>query len=344
MDLRSVTGRARFATATVISDELDHIVEPEALARVTDLVEKFGARRMGGSAARRHVRKLLRALGLAREADEVLADREKGVWFEPHLDIDSLTEMRVVLDTGDALALHAVIEARAEHLRAGWGGGGLPPSRGRCRVDALVDLMLENSSVHAAFTLQVPLAADSPPTQSLRREQCSTMRFVRALRSSPGESSAFADVDVPGMGVVTGEALARLAASIGTTFAVRLTRDLANGRVVTTGTLSQTYRPHATMAALVTDRDEVCRFPYGTRPGASADLDHVIPFAEGGATSGSNLQSLCRHHHRAKTFGGYAVSMDAEATCEWESPTGRRWLTRPGGATVPLEPRAGRVA
>ena len=152
------------------------------------------------------------------------------------------------------------------------------------------------------------------------------------------------DVDVPGMGVVIGEALARLAASIGTTFAVRLTRDLANGRVVTTGTLSQTYRPHATMAALAADRDEVCRFPYCTRPATSADLDHVIPFAEGGATSGSNLQSLCRHHHRAKTFGGYAVSMDAEATCEWESPTGRSWVTRPGGATVPLEPRAGRVA
>lgn len=33
-----LAGRARFATATVISDELDHIVEPEALARVTDLV------------------------------------------------------------------------------------------------------------------------------------------------------------------------------------------------------------------------------------------------------------------------------------------------------------------
>ena len=63
MDLRSVTGRARFATATINSDELDHIVEPEALARVTDLVEKSGAHRMGGSAARRHVRKLLRAPG-----------------------------------------------------------------------------------------------------------------------------------------------------------------------------------------------------------------------------------------------------------------------------------------
>ncbi|MBE7372567.1 HNH endonuclease [Dermacoccus barathri] len=88
----------------------------------------------------------------------------------------------------------------------------------------------------------------------------------------------------------------------------------------------------------------MCRCPYCTRPATSADLDHVIPFAEGGATSGSNLQSLCRHHHRAKTFGGYAVSMDAEATCEWESPTGRSWVTRPGGATVPLEPRGGRVA
>jgi 5-methylcytosine-specific restriction endonuclease McrA len=34
------------------------------------------------------------------------------------------------------------------------------------------------------------------------------------------------------------------------------------------------------------------------------DLDHTIPYSEGGATHASNLKCLCRTHHRRKPLKG----------------------------------------
>ena len=99
--------------------------------------------------------------------------------------------------------------------------------------------------------------------------------------------------------------------------------------------MTDSYRPTTLVERTVKTRDGHCRFPYCTRPADVTDVDHVIPFAEGGATSPANLQCLCRHHHRAKTFGGFAVVMQADGECLWESPTGHRWLTLPSGPTLP---------
>nr|WP_225911084.1 HNH endonuclease signature motif containing protein [Dermacoccus sp. Tok2021] len=70
------------------------------------------------------------------------------------------------------------------------------------------------------------------------------------------------------------------------------------------------------------------------RPGEFCDADHVVPYADGGATSGENLQLLCRHHHRAKTFGGWAVVMRSDGVCVWNSPTGTWYRTDPADTTA----------
>lgn len=48
-------------------------------------------------------------------------------------------------------------------------------------------------------------------------------------------------------------------------------------------------------------RDGTCIFPGCTRSAWQCQLDHRIPFDEGGATTASNLYSLCQHHHNVKT-------------------------------------------
>jgi len=135
---------------------------------------------------------------------------------------------------------------------------------------------------------------------------------------------------IPGLGHVDAAAVRLVAALVDTTFTI----DLVDGAWTTLASCSTTYRPGARVARLVRERDVHCRFPHCTRVSTNCDLDHVVPHADGGPTSVGNLQALCRHHHRAKTFGGYAVTMTPDGVCTWESPTGRRWTTLPSGETV----------
>ena len=44
-------------------------------------------------------------------------------------------------------------------------------------------------------------------------------------------------------------------------------------------------------------RDLTCRAPGCDRPAVDCDLDHTIPYADGGVTHPSNLKCLCRQHH-----------------------------------------------
>ena len=68
------------------------------------------------------------------------------------------------------------------------------------------------------------------------------------------------------------------------------------------------YRPTPAQRRFGTTRDRTCRQPGCGQPVGRVDLDHVVPYAEGGATDCDNLCCLCRRHHRLKTFApGLAV-------------------------------------
>jgi hypothetical protein len=72
-------------------------------------------------------------------------------------------------------------------------------------------------------------------------------------------------------------------------------------------------------------RDRTCVVP-GCNVAWGLEIDHVIPFAEGGPTSLDNLALLCHHHHFLKTFEGW--------TLERTGGSGRA----PGWRFVPLPP------
>lgn len=146
-----------------------------------------------------------------------------------------------------------------------------------------------------------------------------------------------APLDVPGVGQVGVEFVERLMHSVGASFTVALA-DADSG--TTCWTSVNSYRPSATLRRFVERRDTHCRFPACMRPARFCDIDHVLPYGtEGGHTQGSNLQLLCRHHHRAKTHGGWSVSMTTDGACTWQSPTGRSFLTFPSdSATYPARP------
>ena len=81
-------------------------------------------------------------------------------------------------------------------------------------------------------------------------------------------------------------------------------------------------------------RDLTCRFPGWDRAAIRCDLDHTIPFGEGGPTHASNLKCLCRIHHLLKTFGGWRDTQLRDGTVIWTSPSGDTYVTTPGSALL----------
>jgi uncharacterized protein DUF222/HNH endonuclease len=75
----------------------------------------------------------------------------------------------------------------------------------------------------------------------------------------------------------------------------------------------------------VTARDRGCRFPGCDRPPPWCDAHHVLHWADGGATSASNLVLLCRRHHRmVHAPGGFGL----------ELRDGRPVFSRPDGTVM----------
>jgi hypothetical protein len=58
------------------------------------------------------------------------------------------------------------------------------------------------------------------------------------------------------------------------------------------------YVPSAALADFVRCRDVTCRWPGCDQPAINCDLDHTIPYAEGGPTHACNLKCYCRTHLR----------------------------------------------
>jgi len=90
------------------------------------------------------------------------------------------------------------------------------------------------------------------------------------------------------------------------------------------------YRPTAAQRDLVSTRDRGCRWPFCSGRAGWADHDHVLPHAEGGQTTCTNLCCLCRHHHRLKTLAkGWLFRMEDDGTLHVTTPSGITRSTEP---------------
>jgi hypothetical protein len=103
------------------------------------------------------------------------------------------------------------------------------------------------------------------------------------------------------------------------------------------GVAESGYRPSATLAEFIRFRDLTCRFPGCDEPAEFCDIDHTVPFPLG-PTHPSNLKLLCRYHHLLKTFyvgpGGWQDRQEPDGTVVWISPSGHKYVTKPGGSLL----------
>lgn len=94
------------------------------------------------------------------------------------------------------------------------------------------------------------------------------------------------------------------------------------------------YVASRALADFVRCRDLTCRFPGCDRPATETDLDHTVPYSQGGATHASNLKCLCRQHHLIKTFWGWQDQQLPDGTVIWRSPSGHTYVTTPASALL----------
>ncbi len=67
-------------------------------------------------------------------------------------------------------------------------------------------------------------------------------------------------------------------------------------------------------------------FPYAANTTKNVDLDHQVPYSEGGPTSRDNLGPLTRTHHRIKTHAGWEVRQPFPGIVIWRDPHGAHYL------------------
>jgi hypothetical protein len=94
------------------------------------------------------------------------------------------------------------------------------------------------------------------------------------------------------------------------------------------------YVPSKKLADFVRCRDLTCRWPGCDRPAFDCDIDHTVPYADGGLTHPSNLKCYCRIHHLVKTFWGWRDQQLPDGTVILNSPAGKTYATTPGSALL----------
>jgi hypothetical protein len=74
----------------------------------------------------------------------------------------------------------------------------------------------------------------------------------------------------------------------------------------------------APLRTAIEERDRVCQVPTCDMT-VGLEIDHIKPFAEGGAASFENLVRLCRRHHLQKTHDGFRLVKTHARDCATEA-------------------------
>ena len=86
------------------------------------------------------------------------------------------------------------------------------------------------------------------------------------------------------------------------------------------------YEPPQALVDFLLARDRTCRFPGCRQPASRSDIDHANSWESGGETKAENLGLLCRRHHRLKTHGRWGLVSNADGSCLWTSPAGKKYF------------------
>ncbi|OBF60341.1 hypothetical protein A5787_20325 [Mycobacterium sp. 852002-50816_SCH5313054-b] len=244
-----------------------------------------------------------------RRRKEHQVDRE--VWIGDRVQ-DGLAEIHGSLFASDAHALDRRLNALAATVCAHD-----PRSREQRRADALGALAAGADRLGCRCARPDCAAGKRPAAGPVVIHVIAEQATVEGTGTAPGS-------EVGADGLIPPELVAELAASAKLVALIHPADAAPENR----------YVPSQALADFVRCRDLTCRWPGCDCPAVQCDLDHTIPYAQGGLTHASNLKCYCRTHHLIKTFMGWAEQQLADGTLILTSPAGHTYVTTPGSALL----------
>ncbi len=196
-------------------------------------------------------------------------------------------------------------------------------TRDQLRADALFDLLLDGE-----------VTAHPEAVRGIRAEVVVT---VPALSLLDDTEAVTAPATVQGVGPIPIDRARVLCG--GAAGWMRVLTHPETGTVLSVGRTR--YRPPASLARLVRWRSDRCLAPGCAMAANRCDIDHSVPWEEGGATAAWNLGPLCRGHHTMRHHGGWRITQLDGGVIEWISPLGRVYLVEPERRTPAFRPDPG---
>jgi hypothetical protein len=245
-------------------------------------------------------------------------------WLHEHGADGTMDELRaaayVALLTGrspDCL----LSEATAEDGGGTGSGSGLPA--GWPQMTGSINLTMPMSAWLAISAAPGELAGYGPADADTCRELASRAgpgaRWCLTLTDTDGYAAAHACAPAgsPGPG----------AAAIKWAAALRCRLEFLEAGSCSHARRAAGYSPSRSLRHLVMTRQRRCAFPGCRRPARRCDLDHTVPYDQGGATCECNLAPLCRRHHQAKQAHGWRLEQCEPGVMTWRLPSGRVYVT-----------------
>lgn len=306
------SGDIDISAFTTVVSRTDLIVEPQVLARVDALVAAQILRWPSLSTWRlsAQVDKIVTRIDIdaVRRRKKRRQDRDISIGD----DCDGICEIRGQLASTDAHALDSRLTKLAATVCPHD-----PRTREQRRADAVGALAAGADRLSCRCARPDCTAADRKPASP------AVIHLIAEHATLTGHNDAPA-VQIGAEGLVTAELL----------------RELAQTATLTPLTHpgccdpEPRYTPSKILADFVRARDLTCRWPGCDVPATDCDLDHSIPYSQGGPTHAANLKCYCRQHHLVKTFWGWTDTQLADATLILTSPAGDIYVTTPGSALL----------
>jgi hypothetical protein len=306
------------------------------------------ARRQGFSRTKAAANRAIEIIDEAGQARRrAAARRHRDVYLTP--DVDGLTTLIARLDSFTANAIMGAINAGITN----------PAIIGSCGTT----VGERRSEALAALVFGVYTKKDAPAAGARCTGSCATPIAVNVtidltvpiseldthLRSQYGVGTGAVTGSGTGTGTGTGTGVGtgsgRGTDSIGCDFrqlladpAVRVfARPVAvneSGHVLDIG--RRRYQITGALRRMIITRDGTCRFPGCNAAATRCQIDHVIPWDEGGTSDVGNLGALCTRHHQLKTHGGWELTNSTpDGSCTWRSPQGFNYHHYPEPITEP---------
>ena len=190
-------------------------------------------------------------------------------------------------------------------------------------------VIVTSTAGQALAVTRIPRNRDGPPGPSARARPGDgtglvarvTLTISEDVLTGPQPSRPGAGTGPDPPGGILARAL-RAAAAAAARARDAAAADAAAGGCAHTAA-SPGYRPPPRLREHITARDLTCRLPVCRQPAWRGDLDHTVPFDDGGITCACNLGGVCRADHQLKQHPGWSLTQTAPGIFLWTTPSGR---------------------